>query len=84
MAGSDTRQYIQKVMSDGASRRESLCELLRGCNQADDLLHADPVKTLAGIHAGGDFEFPESLFVLVKSHQAGGEGIVVLGAGFEA
>jgi hypothetical protein len=39
---------------------------------------------LAGVHAGSDFEFSKSLFVMVKSHQAGGEGIVILGAGLEA
>jgi hypothetical protein len=53
-------------------------------DQPDDLLHASPVKVLTGIQAGSDFEFSESLFELVKGHQAGGEGIVVLGARLEA
>ena len=59
-------------------------ELLRGCDQPDDLPHSGAVKVLAGIPAGSDFELSESLFVLVKSHQAGGQGIVILGAGLEA
>src|ERR1039458_8205601 len=59
-------------------------ELLPGGNQPDDLLHTGAVKVLAGIHAGSDFELSEGLFVLVKSHQAGGEGIVIRGAGLEA
>src|ERR1019366_4911456 len=40
MARGDARQCIQKVMSEGASRHQ----LLRGCDQPDDLLHAGPVK----------------------------------------
>src|SRR5438876_159005 len=67
-------------MSYGSGRRE----LFRRGDQPDDFLHASPVKVLAGIQAGSDFEFPESLFVLVKGHQAGGQGIVILGARLEA
>src|SRR6267143_2346777 len=66
-------------MSYGSGRRE----LFRRGDQPDDLLHASSVKVLAGIQAGSDFEFPESLFVLAKSHQAGGQGIVILGARLE-
>src|SRR2546429_9970596 len=65
-----------ECMSYGSGRRE----LFRRGDQPDDFLHASPVKVLAGIQAGSDFEVPERLFVLVKGHQAGGPGIVVLGA----
>src|SRR6202795_3141295 len=63
-------------MSHGSGPRQ----LFRGCDQPDNLLHTSPVKVLAGIQAGGNFEFSESLFVLVKGHQAGGQGIVILRA----
>src|SRR6266478_4596385 len=67
-------------MSYGSGRRE----LFRRGDQPDDFLHASPVQVLAGIQAGSDFEFPESLFVVVKGHQAGGQGIVILGARLKA
>src|SRR6202162_4260268 len=53
-------------------------------DQPDDLLHTSPVEVLAGVQPGSDFEFSESLFELVKGHQAGGQGIVILGARLEA
>src|SRR5450432_3235409 len=58
--------------------------LLRGGDQPDGLLHTGPVKVLTGIHAGSDFEFSESLFVLVQSHQAGGKRIMIIRARFQA
>jgi hypothetical protein len=70
-------------MSESTYSYGPTVELLRGGNKPDNLLHAGPVKVLAGIHAGGDFELPESLFVLVQSHQAGSEGLVIIGARLE-
>ena len=85
-----SRRYMPKVMWGMglvpltlSSEPPRAASLFSGGDQADDLLHASPVKALAGIHAGSDLEFTESLFVLVLGHQAGGEGIVILGAGFE-
>src|SRR5437660_9419533 len=72
------------VHTEGMSYGSGSRELFRRGDQPDDLLHARPVKVLAGIQAGSDFEFPEGLFVLVKGHHAGGEGIVVLGGRLEA
>src|SRR5208337_1073527 len=70
-------------MSNRRARSVLPGRLLRRCDQADDLLHSGPVKILAGIHPRGDFEFSQSLLILVESHQAGGERIVILGAGLE-
>src|SRR6266403_458848 len=72
------------VHTEGRSWGSGSRELFRRGDQPDDFLHASSVKVLARIQAGSDFEFPESLFVLAKSHQAGGEGIVILGARLEA
>src|SRR5208337_3374662 len=43
IARGDTRQCIEKVMSDGKSRSVLLGRLLRRCDQPDDFLHAGPV-----------------------------------------
>src|SRR5258708_23767864 len=67
-------------MAYGSGRRE----LFRHGDQPDDFLHASPVKVLARIQAGSRFAVSESLFAFVKGHQAGGEGIVILGARLEA
>src|ERR1700682_733615 len=50
------------VHAKGMSYGSGWHELFRGGDQPDDLLHASPVKVLAGVHAGSDFEFSESLF----------------------
>src|ERR1700675_165176 len=72
------------VHTGGTSHGSGHRQLFRGCDQPDNLLHTSPVKVLAGIQAGSNFEFSESLFVLVKGHQAGGQGIVILCARLEA
>jgi hypothetical protein len=78
MAGSDAREYMG-VMYDGTpsqvtgSASSELLELFRCRDQADYLLHPGPVEILARVHARGDFEFSECFFILVTSHEAGGE-----------
>src|ERR1700730_13073867 len=67
-------------MSNGSGWRQ----LFRGRDQPDNFLHARPVKVLVGVHAGSDFKFSERLFKLVKGHEAGGQGIVILGARLQA
>ena len=66
-------------MAVGETRSSAL---FRSSDQPDDFLHAGAIEVLARVHAGAISSSPRASSYWL-GHQAGGQRIVILGAGLE-